>query len=396
MTLIVMSVTCLLVLGASGTRYFEETFSDGDGWQSRWTQSDWHKEDGKAGQFELRKAKWSNASPEGIGLATAENERYYMWTAPFLQEWPGSAAGRPLVIQFSVQHEQELDCGGAYVKLYSSVTADEKSPRAFTSETPFSVLFGPEICASHLRHVQVSLWPSSSPVMWIGLKQPGRTAPYLRCYTDQAVHTYTLEINPADSTFAVYMDGVRHRWGSMRDWIEHPERRQERETRPPPANGESDVKAPARPISLTQEEERAWAANFDLSFPPISRIGFEFWQSKAGSVFDNIIITDSVEDARSFKMEHFPPPAEADQRAGYIEYMQLKEAAWKRSRDEMLQERTRQDVESSRRAALGSGTAAPAVSNHQAQQQQLQQKQQQQQQQQQQRHQQHLHKKEEL
>merc|ERR1719410_3068904 len=39
-------------------------------------------------------------------------------------------------------------------------------------------------------------------------------------------------------------------------------------------------------------------------------VGFEIWQVKSGTIFDNIIVTDSVEEAEAFMKETFFPEEE--------------------------------------------------------------------------------------
>ena len=49
---------------------------------------------------------------------------------------------KPLVIQFTVKHEQNIDCGGGYIKLF-----DCKLDQAdMHGESPYNIMFGPDIC----------------------------------------------------------------------------------------------------------------------------------------------------------------------------------------------------------------------------------------------------------
>merc|ERR1712241_322534 len=41
-------------------------------------------------------------------------------------------------------------------------------------------------------------------------------------------------------------------------------------------------------------------------------VGFEIWQVKAGSIFDNIIVTDSIEEAEAFMKETFDAEKEKE------------------------------------------------------------------------------------
>lgn len=49
------------------------------------------------------------------GIQTWEDTRFYGLSAKFE---PFSNDGKTLVVQFTVKHEQNIDCGGGYVKLF--------------------------------------------------------------------------------------------------------------------------------------------------------------------------------------------------------------------------------------------------------------------------------------
>lgn len=55
------------------------------------------------------------------------------------------------MVQFSVKHEQEIDCGGGYVKLFAS-DLDQKSMHG---DTPYHIMFGPDICGYSTKKVHV-------------------------------------------------------------------------------------------------------------------------------------------------------------------------------------------------------------------------------------------------
>ena len=58
---------------------------------------------------------------------------------------------KPLVIQFTVKHEQNIDCGGGYVKLF-----DCKLNQAdMHGDSPYNVMFGPDICGPGTKKVHV-------------------------------------------------------------------------------------------------------------------------------------------------------------------------------------------------------------------------------------------------
>ena len=109
-----------------------------DGWEDRWVKSEWKKEDNTVGEWNHSAGKW-NGDTNNKGIQTSEDYRFYAISA----EYPEfSNKDKTLVLQFSVKHEQKLDCGGGYVKLLGG-DVDQKK---FGGETPYSIMFGPDIC----------------------------------------------------------------------------------------------------------------------------------------------------------------------------------------------------------------------------------------------------------
>uniref|UniRef100_A0A7N6AAY2 Calreticulin n=1 Tax=Anabas testudineus TaxID=64144 RepID=A0A7N6AAY2_ANATE len=94
--------------------YFREEFLDGDGWRSRWVNSK-HKSD--YGEWKLTAGNFYGDAEKDKGLQTSQDARFYAVSARFE---PFSNEGKPLVIQFTVKHEQKIDCGGGYVKVFPS------------------------------------------------------------------------------------------------------------------------------------------------------------------------------------------------------------------------------------------------------------------------------------
>ena len=64
------------------------------------------------------------------GIQTSEDYRFYAISAEFPEV---NNKDKTLVFQFSVKHEQKLDCGGGYMKLLSG-DIDQKK---FGGETPY-------------------------------------------------------------------------------------------------------------------------------------------------------------------------------------------------------------------------------------------------------------------
>jgi Calreticulin family len=51
------------------------------------------------------------------------------------------------------------------------------------------------------------------------------------------------------------------------------------------------------------------------AFPPTKYVGFELWQVKAGSIFDNIMLTDSLDEALKFAKDTWGKTIEAEKAA---------------------------------------------------------------------------------
>lgn len=69
------------------------------------------------------------------GLQTSQDARFYASSARFE---PFSNEGKPLVIQFTVKHEQKIDCGGGYVKVFPA----DLDQAAMHGESLYYIMFG--------------------------------------------------------------------------------------------------------------------------------------------------------------------------------------------------------------------------------------------------------------
>ncbi len=56
------------------------------------------------------------------GIQTTPDARFYQITSKFT---PFSSKGKNLIVQYSVKHEQNIDCGGGYIKLLPADTNQE-------------------------------------------------------------------------------------------------------------------------------------------------------------------------------------------------------------------------------------------------------------------------------
>lgn len=80
------------------------------------------------------------------GIKTSEDARFYALSKKFK---PFATEGKDLVIQFSVKHEQDIDCGGGYIKVFDCSLDQED----MHGESPYRLMFGPDICGPGTKRV---------------------------------------------------------------------------------------------------------------------------------------------------------------------------------------------------------------------------------------------------
>lgn len=80
------------------------------------------------------------------GLKTSQDARFYGISTKFD---PFSNRDKDLVIQFSVKHEQNIDCGGGYLKVFDCSV----EPKQLHGDSPYLIMFGPDICGPGTKKV---------------------------------------------------------------------------------------------------------------------------------------------------------------------------------------------------------------------------------------------------
>merc|ERR1712216_715393 len=330
-------VVVAICLGAVAAEvYFEEDFS-GD-WESRWVTSE-HKDD--LGKFVV--AAGENGDSSNKGLKTSQDAKFYGISAP-VKDF--SNKDKDLVVQYSVKHEQGIDCGGAYLKIGPAPFDGKK----FHGETAYNIMFGPDICGMTKRTHLIFNYKDNNLLKTTDL----------RTESDELTHIYTLVVKP-DNTWSVSIDGEEVEAGKLADgWkfledkeIDDPEDKKpadwvdeaeidDPEDKKPEGYDEipakiNDPKA-KKPDDWDDESDGDWEApqidNPDYkgawkakrisnpaykgvwapkkianpkyaaddklySYPKFGNVGIDVWQVKSGTIFDNILLTDDVEYAKA-------------------------------------------------------------------------------------------------
>ena len=123
-------------------------------WNKRWTiPSDW-KPAAELGDWAHTGGEFNGGSADDKGIQTSQDARFYGLSAPLDKPFKSSDK-KDLVIQYTVKHEQKLDCGGAYLKLLPGGASFSASK--FGGDTKYSVMFGPDICGSSNKRTHVIL-----------------------------------------------------------------------------------------------------------------------------------------------------------------------------------------------------------------------------------------------
>jgi len=320
--------------------YIEERF--GEGWEDRWVQST-HK-GAEAGKFVATAGKFYGDAEKDVGIQTSQDARFYALSSKFT---PFSNEDKPLVIQFTVKHEQNIDCGGGYVKLFDC-SLDQTDMHG---ESPYNVMFGPDICGPGTKKVHVIFEHKGKNHL---IKKD------IRCKDDVFTHLYTLILNP-DGTYEVLIDNEKAESGSLTDdWdflppkmIKDPEQKKPDDwvdaakiddpedskpedwekpehipdpdaTKPedwddemdgewepamidnPEYKGEwkpkqidnPDYKGPWVHPEIDNPEYNADDAKTIAKYAENCVIGFDLWQVKSGTIFDNLVITDDPAAAK--------------------------------------------------------------------------------------------------
>merc|ERR1711990_1161228 len=186
-------VACIVAI-ATAEVYFEEDFS-GD-WESRWTQS---KAKADLGEFQVSAGKFYGDAEASKGLQTSQDAKFYGIMAKHKEF---SNDGKTLVVQFSVKHQQDIDCGGAYLKLTPTMDAEK-----FAGDSKYNIMFGPDICGSSTKKTHVIF-------NYKGKNLDKKKE--VRAESDTLSHLYTLIVKP-DNTYEVQIDMNKVDSGTLED-----------------------------------------------------------------------------------------------------------------------------------------------------------------------------------
>lgn len=321
--------------------YFKETF--GADWADRWVTAE------GSGKVDVTAGNWYGDEELDKGLHTTQDAKFYHVAAAHSEF---SNKDKDLVLQFSVKHQQSIDCGGGYLKFMPSGGDLE----GFNGDTEYNIMFGPDICGGTKKIHVIFNYKGENKL--INAQIPPKS--------DEMTHVYTLVVKP-DQSYIVKVDGKSVKEGNLvEDWdfLEPQEIQDPEQSKPEDWVDEAMIEDPEAvkpegyddipanivdpdaemPEDWDEEDDGEWEAPmipnpeyqgpwsapmidnpdyqgywehpmipnpaFEMddeiyAFDSFGAVGLDVWQVKSGSIFDNIIITDSEAEAQAFLEETF-------------------------------------------------------------------------------------------
>merc|ERR1712232_407290 len=279
------------------------------------------------------------------GIQTSEDSKFFGIAAGFDSF---SNDGKDVIIQYQAKYEKDVECGGGYLKIGPKL--DDLT--TFGDPTPYNVMFGPDKCGYTKRTHLIFNYDGKNVLKKSDLayKQEG----------EGTSHVYRMVLKP-DNTVRVEIDEEKIYEGSLKedwemlkpkeikdpedkkpeDWIDDSMMDDPESKKPDDWVEEKRIVDPAakKPDDWDDEEDGEWEApmidnpeykgewsvkrisnpaykgvweqkkiaNPDYkdddtlySFADFGFLGFDLWQVKGGTIFDNIILTDDTAEADAF------------------------------------------------------------------------------------------------
>merc|ERR1712210_401407 len=279
------------------------------------------------------------------GIQTAEDSKFFGIAAQFDSF---SNKGKDLIVQYQAKYEKDVECGGGYLKLGPKMS----DPTTFGDPTVYNIMFGPDKCGYTKRTHLIFNYKGKNVLKKSDLsykQENGGTS-----------HLYRLVVKP-DNTVRVEIDeekiyegSIKEDWEVLKpkeiadpadkkpeDWaddsmIDDPEDKKPDDLVEEKRIVDSDAK---KPDDWDDEEDGEWEAPMKdnpafkgewfakrisnpaykghweakkisnpeyedddavYKYDDFGFIGFDLWQVKGGTIFDNIIITDDKGEADAF------------------------------------------------------------------------------------------------
>merc|ERR1719291_860595 len=280
-----------------------------------------------------------------MGIQTSEDSKFFGIATSFDSF---SNAGKELIIQYQAKYEKDIECGGGYLKVGPKLDDLTK----FGDPTTYNIMFGPDKCGYNKRTHLIFNYDGKNVLKKADLayKQEGEGTSHVYRLVVKPDNTVRVEIDEEN----VYEGSLKEDWELLKpkeisdpddtkpsdwvddsmmddpedkkpdDWVEEKrivdseakkpddwDDEEDGEWEPPmqdnPAfKGEWYVKRISNPAYKgIWEARKITNPEFEdddtlYKFDDFGFVGFDLWQVKGGTIFDNVIITDDVAEADAF------------------------------------------------------------------------------------------------
>merc|ERR1711933_579592 len=284
--------------------------------------------EGTQGKFVASAGKWFKDAAEDTGIQTAEDSKFFGMSASFDSF---SNEGKELIIQYQAKYEKDVECGGGYVKVGPKMD----DPSKFGDPTVYNVMFGPDKCGYTKRTHLIFSYKGKNVLKKSDLdyKQEGEGTSHLYRMVLKHDNTVRVEIDEEK----IYEGSIKEDWEVLKPKeISDPE-----DKKPSDWADDSMIDDPddKKPDDWDDEEDGEWEAPMKdnpeykgdwyvkrisnpaykgiweakkianpeyedddkvYAYADFGFLGFDLWQVKGGTIFDNIIVTDDVAEADAF------------------------------------------------------------------------------------------------
>merc|ERR1712241_915000 len=288
----------------------------------------WKDSEGTSGKWVASAGKWHADEAEDTGIQTGEDSKFFGISAGFDSF---SNEGKELIIQYQAKYEKDVECGGGYVKIGPKM----EDPSKFGDPTVYNIMFGPDKCGYTKRTHLIFNYKGKNILKKSDLDYKQED--------EGTSHLYRMILKP-DNTVRVDIDEEKIYEGSIKeDWeVLAPKEITDPGDKKPESWVEEkrivDSEA-KKPDDWDDEEDGDWEAPMkdnpaykgDWMVKRISNpaykgfweakkianpeyedddmlykyddfgfLGFDLWQVKGGTIFDNVIVTDDKAEADTF------------------------------------------------------------------------------------------------
>merc|ERR1711970_1551800 len=217
-------------------------------------------------------------------------------------------------------YEKDIECGGGYVKVGPKLS----DPKGFGDPTEYNIMFGPDKCGYTKRTHLIFNYKGKNVLKKSDLsyKQEGEGTSHLYRMLLKPDNTVRVEIDEEK----IYEGAIKDDWELLKpkeisdpadkkpddwtdesmiddpddkkpdDWVEEKRIVDSDAKKPDDWDDEEDGEWEAKKIANPEYEDDDSVCKFD----DFGFLGFDLWQVKGGTIFDNVIVTDDKSEADAF------------------------------------------------------------------------------------------------